>query len=32
MRAGLAVVLDNAAGIEVVGEAPDGIQAVELCR
>jgi DNA-binding NarL/FixJ family response regulator len=32
MRAGLAVVLDNAAGIDVVGEAPDGIQAVELCR
>jgi DNA-binding NarL/FixJ family response regulator len=32
MRAGLAVVLDNAAGIEVVGEAGDGIQAVELCR
>jgi DNA-binding NarL/FixJ family response regulator len=32
MRAGLAVVLDNAAGVDVVGEAPDGIQAVELCR
>jgi DNA-binding NarL/FixJ family response regulator len=32
MRAGLAVVLDNAAGIDVVGEAPDGLQAVELCR
>jgi DNA-binding NarL/FixJ family response regulator len=32
MRAGLAVVLDNAAGIDVVGEALDGIQAVELCR
>jgi DNA-binding NarL/FixJ family response regulator len=32
MRAGLAVVLDNAAGIDVVGEAPDGLKAVELCR
>jgi DNA-binding NarL/FixJ family response regulator len=32
MRAGLGVVLDNAAGIEVVGEAGDGIQAVEMCR
>jgi DNA-binding NarL/FixJ family response regulator len=32
MRAGLAVVLDNAPGIDVVGEAPDGIRAVELCR
>ena len=32
MRAGLAVVLDNAGGIDVVGEAPDGIRAVELCR
>ena len=32
MRAGLGVVLDNATGIEVVGEARDGIQAVELCR
>jgi DNA-binding NarL/FixJ family response regulator len=32
MRAGLGVVLDNAAGIEVVGEAGDGIRAVELCR
>jgi DNA-binding NarL/FixJ family response regulator len=32
LRAGLGVVLDNAAGIEVVGEARDGIQAVELCR
>jgi DNA-binding NarL/FixJ family response regulator len=32
MRAGLAVVLDNAAGINVVGEAADGIRAVEQCR
>ena len=32
MRAGLAVVLDNAAGIDVVGEAADGIEAVERCR
>ena len=32
MRAGLAVVLDNSAGIDVVGEAPDGIRAVEMCR
>jgi DNA-binding NarL/FixJ family response regulator len=32
MRAGLAVVLDNAAGIDVVGEAADGIRAVERCR
>jgi DNA-binding NarL/FixJ family response regulator len=32
MRAGISVVLDNAAGVEVVGEAADGIQAVELCR
>jgi DNA-binding NarL/FixJ family response regulator len=32
MRAGLSVVLDNAAGIDVVGEAADGIRAVELCR
>jgi DNA-binding NarL/FixJ family response regulator len=32
MRAGLSVVLDNAAGIEVAGEAGDGIRAVELCR
>src|SRR6266508_3974109 len=32
MRAGLGVVLDNAAGIEVVGEAADGIRAVELCQ
>ena len=30
MRAGLAVVLDNATGIDVVGEAPDGLRAVEL--
>ena len=32
MRAGLGVVLDNATGIEVVGEAADGLQAVQLCR
>jgi DNA-binding NarL/FixJ family response regulator len=32
MRAGIGVVLQNAAGIDVVGEAADGIQAVELCR
>ncbi|GLI03722.1 response regulator [Phytohabitans aurantiacus] len=32
MRAGLGVVLDNAGGIEVVGEAADGLRAVELCR
>jgi len=32
MRAGLGVVLDNALGIEVVGEAGDGLRAVELCR
>jgi DNA-binding NarL/FixJ family response regulator len=32
MRAGIRVVLDNAPGIEVVGEAADGIRAVELCR
>jgi DNA-binding NarL/FixJ family response regulator len=32
MRAGLGVVLDSAAGIDVVGEAADGIRAVELCQ
>jgi DNA-binding NarL/FixJ family response regulator len=32
MRAGLTVVLDNATGVEVVGEAGDGLQAVEVCR
>ena len=32
MRAGLTVVLDNASGVEVVGEAGDGLQAVEVCR
>jgi len=32
MRAGLGVVLDNATGIEVAGEAADGLRAVELCR
>jgi DNA-binding NarL/FixJ family response regulator len=31
MRAGLAVVLDTA-GIEVVGEAADGLDAVQMCR
>ena len=32
IRAGLGVVLDNATGLEVVGEAADGLRAVELCR
>lgn len=32
LRAGVGVVLANAAGIEVTGEAADGIQAVEMCR
>jgi len=32
MRAGLTVVLDNATGVEVVGEAGDGLRAVEVCR
>jgi DNA-binding NarL/FixJ family response regulator len=32
MRAGLTVVLDNASGVEVVGEAGDGLRAVEVCR
>ncbi|BCB75757.1 response regulator transcription factor [Phytohabitans flavus] len=32
MRAGLTVVLDNAGGVEVVGEAGDGLRAVEVCR
>jgi DNA-binding NarL/FixJ family response regulator len=32
LRAGVGVVLASAAGIEVVGEAADGIKAVELCR
>jgi DNA-binding NarL/FixJ family response regulator len=32
LRAGVGVVLASAAGMEVVGEAADGIRAVELCR
>ncbi|MEV0387174.1 response regulator transcription factor [Nonomuraea sp. NPDC050643] len=32
LRAGVAVVLGTADGIEVVGEAGDGLQAVALCR
>jgi DNA-binding NarL/FixJ family response regulator len=32
IRAGLRLVLDNAADIEIVAEAPDGLQAVELAR
>ena len=32
LRAGVAVVLGTADGIEVVGEAADGLQAVALCR
>ena len=32
LRAGVAVVLDTAEGIVVVGEAADGLRAVELCR
>jgi DNA-binding NarL/FixJ family response regulator len=32
LRAGVAVVLGSAADIEVVGEAADGVRAVELCR
>ena len=32
MRAGLSVVLDHATGIEVVGEAADGLRAVEQCQ
>lgn len=32
LRAGVAVVLGTAEGIEVVGEAADGLRAVELCR
>ncbi len=32
LRAGVAVVLGSAEGIEVVGEAGDGLRAVELCR
>jgi len=32
LRAGVAVVLGTAGGIEVVGEAADGLAAVEVCR
>ncbi|WP_037605324.1 response regulator [Streptacidiphilus rugosus] len=32
LRAGVALVLGSEDGIEVVGEAADGLQAVELCR
>jgi DNA-binding NarL/FixJ family response regulator/signal transduction histidine kinase len=32
LRAGVAVVLDTADGIEVAGEASDGLQAVDQCR
>ncbi|HKD97170.1 MAG TPA: response regulator transcription factor [Micromonosporaceae bacterium] len=32
MRAGVCVVLGSADGLEVVGEAGDGLQAVQLCR
>jgi DNA-binding NarL/FixJ family response regulator len=32
LRAGVAVVLSTAEGITVVGEASDGLKAVELCR
>jgi DNA-binding NarL/FixJ family response regulator len=32
MRAGAAVVLGTADGIEIAGEAADGVRAVELCR
>ncbi|MGN9765364.1 response regulator [Micromonospora sp. SD12] len=32
VRAGLALVLAGAAGVEVVGEAEDGAEAVRLCR
>ena len=32
LRAGVAVVLGTAEGVEVVGEAADGLRAVELCR
>lgn len=32
LRTGLSVILGNAAGIEVVDEAADGIRAIELCR
>jgi DNA-binding NarL/FixJ family response regulator len=32
LRAGVAVVLGSADGVEVVGQAADGLQAVQLCR
>ena len=32
LRAGLAVILDTAADLEVVAEAADGIEAVQLCQ
>ena len=32
LRAGVTVVLGTAEGVEVVGEAADGLRAVELCR
>jgi DNA-binding NarL/FixJ family response regulator len=32
LRAGVAVILGTAEGIEVAGEAADGLRAVELCR
>lgn len=32
LRAGVAAVLGTADGVEVVGEASDGLQAVDLCR
>jgi DNA-binding NarL/FixJ family response regulator len=32
LRAGVAVVLTSADDIEVVAQAADGLQAVELCR
>ncbi|MFF4779215.1 response regulator [Microtetraspora fusca] len=32
LRTGIALILGSADGIEVVGEAADGLQAVELCR
>ncbi|MFJ3788850.1 response regulator [Kitasatospora sp. NPDC090091] len=32
LRAGVALVLSTAEGVEVVGQAADGLQAVELCR
>jgi DNA-binding NarL/FixJ family response regulator len=32
LRAGVAVVLGTADGIDIAGEAADGVRAVELCR